>query len=182
MPIQEHKSNKPPALYMDLRIGRHRMPVQMIEGKTVYLTEPMPANVANTGRSEPVELRLQLNDVLHLFEGTLASVGNSRDTVSISWHGATPLDVLPARDDSESVIAALRKEVAYLRALHDLLGHVQNGSSDTVTIWQDDATMDYMIGVGHEPHRRTFYAKSFYGVLEKVQEHIQNQKEEAQHG
>ena len=40
-----------------------------------------------------------------------------------------------------------RKAVQTLESLRELMGYVQNGSDETVSLFQDDATMDFMLHV-----------------------------------
>ena len=56
-----------------------------------------------------------------------------------------------------------RKAVQTLESLRKLMGYVQNGSDETVSLFQDDATMDYMLRVG----KKTYWGLSLENVIEK---------------
>ena len=43
-----------------------------------------------------------------------------------------------------------RKAVQTLESLRKLMGYVQNGSDETVSLFQDDATMDFVLRVGNK--------------------------------
>ena len=51
-----------------------------------------------------------------------------------------------------------------LESLRELMGYVQNGSEETVYLFQDDATMDYMLRVGE----KTYWGHSLENVIEKA--------------
>lgn len=53
--------------------------------------------------------------------------------------------------------AALR-----LKGLRKLMGHVEDGSHSTVTLFQDDATKDFFV----KNEQRSFYASSFEGAID----------------
>ena len=57
-----------------------------------------------------------------------------------------------------------RKAVQTLNHLKELMGYVQNGSDETVSLFQDDATMDYMLRVG----KKTYWGLSLENVIEKA--------------
>ena len=57
-----------------------------------------------------------------------------------------------------------RKAVQTLESLRKLMGYVQNGSDETVSLFQDDATMDYMLRVG----KKTYWGLSLENVIEKA--------------
>ena len=64
---------------------------------------------------------------------------------------------------TESLIAEeiSRKRIEGLRKL---LGYVENGTSDTLTISQDDATYSYIVRVG----KRSVYGSSFLQTLDEA--------------
>ena len=66
------------------------------------------------------------------------------------------------KEISAELIAA-RKSVQTLKSLRELMGYVQNGSEETVSLFQDDATMDYMLRVG----KKTYWGLSLENVIEK---------------
>jgi hypothetical protein len=51
-----------------------------------------------------------------------------------------------------------------LTQLKELMGYVQNGSDTTVSLFQDDATMDYMLRVG----KKTYWGHSLENVIAKA--------------
>ena len=57
-----------------------------------------------------------------------------------------------------------RKAVQTLESLRKLMGYVQNGSDETVSLFQDDATMDYMLRVG----KKTYWGLSLENVIDKA--------------
>lgn len=59
-------------------------------------------------------------------------------------------------------VNVLFNDSTLLKGLRKLLGYVQNGSSTTVTLSQDDATSDYCVTVG----KKTYYASSFNGAIQ----------------
>ena len=61
-------------------------------------------------------------------------------------------------------IQNLRRKVKTLNHLKELMGYVQNGSDETVSLFQDDATMDYMLRVG----KKTYWGLSLENVIEKA--------------
>lgn len=60
-------------------------------------------------------------------------------------------------------IQAMNESELYC-ALKRLMGYVQNGSSTSVTIFQDDATMDYFVKVGD----KCYYGESLPEAIEKA--------------
>lgn len=58
-----------------------------------------------------------------------------------------------------------RKAVQTLESLRKLMGYVQNGSNETVSLFQDDATMDYMLRVGKKTY---WWGLSLENVIEKA--------------
>ena len=61
-------------------------------------------------------------------------------------------------------IQNLRRKVKTLNHLKELMGYVQNGSDETVYLFQDDATMDFMLHVGN----KTYWGLSLENVIEKA--------------
>ena len=61
-------------------------------------------------------------------------------------------------------IQNLRRKVKTLNYLKELMGYVQNGSDETVYLFQDDATMDYILRVG----KKTYWGFSLENVIEKA--------------
>ena len=51
-----------------------------------------------------------------------------------------------------------------LESLRELMGYVQNGSDTTVSLFQDDATMDYMLRVG----KKTYWGFSLENVIDRA--------------
>lgn len=61
-------------------------------------------------------------------------------------------------------IQNLRRKVKTLNHLEELMGYVQNGSDETVSLFQDDATMDFMLRVG----KKTYWGNYLEQVIEKA--------------
>ena len=61
-------------------------------------------------------------------------------------------------------IQNLRRKVKTLNHLKELMGYVQNGSDETVYLFQNDATMDYILRVG----KKTYWGFSLENVIEKA--------------
>lgn len=61
-------------------------------------------------------------------------------------------------------LLSARKAVQTLNSLRKLMGYVQNGSDETVYLFQDDATMDYILRVG----KKTYWGFSLENVIEKA--------------
>ena len=57
-----------------------------------------------------------------------------------------------------------RKAVQTLESLRKLMGYVQNGSDETVSLFQDDATKDFMLRVG----KKTYWGNSLENVIDKA--------------
>ena len=57
-----------------------------------------------------------------------------------------------------------RKAVQTLESLRKLMGYVQNGSDETVSLFQDDATMDFMLRVGN----KTYWGNYLEQVIDKA--------------
>jgi len=61
-------------------------------------------------------------------------------------------------------LLAARKATQTLNNLRELMGYVQDGSDTTVSLFQDDATMDFMLRVG----KKTYWGLSLENVIEKA--------------
>ncbi len=61
-------------------------------------------------------------------------------------------------------LLAARKATQTLNNLRELMGYVQNGSETKVSLFQDDATMDFMLRVG----KKTYWGLSLENVIEKA--------------
>lgn len=61
-------------------------------------------------------------------------------------------------------LIAARKSVQTLKSLRELMGYVQNGSDTTVSLFQDDATRDYILRVG----KKRYWGHSLENVIEKA--------------
>ena len=68
----------------------------------------------------------------------------------------------------DSTLAELAKELLSTRktleSLRKLMGYVQNGSDETVYLFQDDATMDFMLRVGN----KTYWGNYLEQVIDKA--------------
>jgi len=58
-------------------------------------------------------------------------------------------------------LATAEKDAALLKGLRGLCGYVENGSNETVSIFQDDATRDWVVRVDN----RRYYRDSFTEAL-----------------
>ena len=61
-------------------------------------------------------------------------------------------------------LLAARKATQTLNNLRELMGYVQNGSETKVSLFQDDATMDFMLRVG----KKTYWGNSLESVIIKA--------------
>ena len=61
-------------------------------------------------------------------------------------------------------LLAARKATQTLNNLRELMGYVQNGSETKVSLFQDDATMDFMLRVG----KKTYWGNYLEQVIEKA--------------
>ena len=57
-----------------------------------------------------------------------------------------------------------RKAVQTLNSLRELIGYAQNGSEETVSLFQDDATMDFVLRVGN----KTYWGNYLEQVIDKA--------------
>lgn len=71
----------------------------------------------------------------------------------------------PASDELESLRAIERR----FNGLRELCGHVEDGSSQPITISQDDATKDWCVTFG-ATFKRTAFDSSFTGAIDKALE------------
>lgn len=56
------------------------------------------------------------------------------------------------------------KDAARLNGLRELMGYVEDGSSDTVKLFQDDATKSFFVTVG----KKDYYSTSFKGAIDEA--------------
>ena len=63
-------------------------------------------------------------------------------------------------------VRKLTKEAERLKGLRNLCGFVEDGSNESVTICQDDATRDWTIRVGGPGSRKWWYGHSFENVID----------------
>ena len=61
-------------------------------------------------------------------------------------------------------LLSARKAVQTLNSLRKLMGYVQNRSDETVSLFQDDATMDFMLRVGN----KTYWGNYLEQVIDKA--------------
>ena len=72
-------------------------------------------------------------------------------------------------------VKALEKYEQQVKMLQALCGYVEDGSSDSVTISQDDATGTWHITVGYSPRRRkSFWGESFDEVFLKAKFYVES--------
>ncbi len=57
-------------------------------------------------------------------------------------------------------------QIDVLKHLRELCGYVENGTSDVVTLFQDDATKAWILKLGTGGNVRTFSASSIAQVIE----------------
>ena len=68
----------------------------------------------------------------------------------------------------------LEKYEQQMKTLRDLCGYVEDGSNDSVTLSQDDATGIWHITVGYSPRsRKSFWDESFDGVFLKAKSYAE---------
>ena len=70
----------------------------------------------------------------------------------------------PEVQEMAQELLTARKAVQTLESLRELMGYVQNGSDETVSLFQDDATMDFMLRVG----KKTYWGNSLENVIDKA--------------
>ena len=74
----------------------------------------------------------------------------------------------------EQRVKALEKYEQQVKTLQALCGYVEDGSSDSVTISQDDATGTWNITVGYSPRKRkSFLGESFDEVFLKAKFYVE---------
>ena len=103
-----------------------------------------------------------------LMEGDGAS--EDHDDV-IAFLRQTGLPTKTVCDIHEAIVNAKKKsdDSKRLRAIRELCGYVEDGSCESVTIFQDDATRDWFIMVGAKSNRQIGYiGTSFNGVLDEI--------------
>ena len=77
--------------------------------------------------------------------------------------------------DLEQRVKELEKFEQQVKTLQALCGHIEDGSSDSVTISQDDATRTWHITVGYSPRKRkSFWGESFDGVFLKAKSYVES--------
>ena len=64
-----------------------------------------------------------------------------------------------------------------LDGLRKACGYIENGTSQPILIFQDDATKEWIANVNQNPHNygKQFYDKSFSGLLQKLAFHYKEQ-------
>ena len=76
---------------------------------------------------------------------------------------------------SEQRVKALEKYEQQVKTLRALCGYVEDGSSDSVTISQDDDTCTWHITVGYSPRKRkSFWGESFDEVFLKAKFYVES--------
>ena len=68
-----------------------------------------------------------------------------------------------SQSDIESKLAEQDLFAKRLNGLRELCGHVEDGSSCVLKIFQDDATKDWFI---KQDHKRTAYGRSFESAID----------------
>lgn len=84
------------------------------------------------------------------------------DAAYANGHQAGRKERQPEIDALKAEVALFRESVERLHGLRGLLGYVQNGTSTTVTLSQDDATYDFDVKVG----KRSYYNRSFTQAID----------------
>lgn len=80
---------------------------------------------------------------------------------------AQEFDLGAIEHDLKAMAAELisaRKAVHTLKSLRELMGYIQNSSDTMVSLFQDDATMSFMLRVG----KSTYWGNSLENVIEKA--------------
>lgn len=60
-------------------------------------------------------------------------------------------------------LKAIQKDADRLKALRELCGYVEDGSCQTVKLYQDDATKDWFCDAG----RKSMWSESFNGAIDQ---------------
>lgn len=80
--------------------------------------------------------------------------------------------------ESEQRVKELEKFEQQMKTLRALCGHIEDGSNDSVTLSQDDATGTWHITVGYSPRsRKSFWDESFDGVFLKAKSYVEEMQE-----
>ena len=76
---------------------------------------------------------------------------------------------------SEQRVKKLEKFEQQMKTLQALCGHIEDGSNDSVTLSQDDATGTWHITVGYSPRKRkSFWGESFDEVFLKAKFYVES--------
>lgn len=85
-------------------------------------------------------------------------------------HNAQYRDALKAIAEHTALARSLteteRRKAKAFDTIRDLMGHTQDGSSEVVTIFQDDATGMYFVKVGQGQRASDAYAGTFLDAVE----------------
>ncbi len=80
------------------------------------------------------------------------------------------LNALMAHFEADQAeLATLREERIRINGLRKLMGYTQDGSSQPVSLFQDDATNAFFVSVGQDG-RRFWHESSFRGAIDKAME------------
>lgn len=103
-------------------------------------------------------------NVLKEFISDLEAVGLA--TVRREWP-----DLIPTYHKAVAAVCMVEqseKDKALLRKLQEVMGYVQDGSSQFITLGQDDATRDWILRVGTVPRCTTYFGASLSDVIEQA--------------
>ena len=65
-------------------------------------------------------------------------------------------------------IQNLRRQVKTLNHLEQLMGYIQNGSDETVSLFQDDATMSFIIKTKTYTKENSYWGRSLHEAIQKA--------------
>ncbi len=82
------------------------------------------------------------------------------------WEGVSNLESEITRLTKQ--LEKAERDAAISRDLRELCGYVEDGSSEVVLFFQDDATRDWCIKVGSGKNQKCYYAPSFRAALDKA--------------
>ena len=84
-------------------------------------------------------------------------------------------DITAQLSASEQRVKELEKFEQQMKTLQALCGHIEDGSNDSVTLSQDDATGTWHITVGYSPRKRkSFWGESFDEVFLKAKIYVES--------
>lgn len=83
---------------------------------------------------------------------------------------AQPIETAP--EELKLRLLNAERAAARLRGIRELMGYIEAGEGDTVSLFQDDATKNYFIKVG----KRSWFANSFEGAIDVAVHNISGEQ------